>query len=94
MKIKQILKFCGTALVFSVAYLGFSYSNHTKQVAGERLSVSLFSVGLKAQAYCNEALYVGEVNSGYCNGPANNPTSRCYTNSSPNELPPNCVVGE
>lgn len=77
MKKKTALKGLLIAAVSGISLVGINSTTQVKQIAGERVVISKFSLATQAQAYCNEAQYPGEVNNGKCSGTSFLPESRC-----------------
>ena len=86
MKKLKTLKIGICALIFTAASIGFSITIKTKKIAGERISVSMLTLGSVAEAYCNEGGSTG--NDGKCSGTADQAPSRCFTAIDQNNL--NC----
>jgi hypothetical protein len=82
MKIKNSLKGFLCLSAFAVSYLGFSGSKKTVNIAGEKITTVSIAMAFQAQAYCNEAMYPGEINNGKCSGTASDANSRCFTATS------------
>jgi hypothetical protein len=89
MKIKKAFKLVVVCFVFCASYLGVTYSTRYKKVAGERINVSLISLGNQASAYCSEATGQFPNNTGLCTGQFYDPTTRCLLPIDPNSA--NCL---
>ncbi|GAA3989964.1 hypothetical protein [Mucilaginibacter dorajii] len=63
---------------FTISFLGINYSSKEMKLAGKKITISTISLGNQAQAYCNEAMYPGEVNNGKCSGQSFEAESRCF----------------
>lgn len=65
------------ASIFSMSYLGFSYTSNTHKVAGVKITVSKLMLGTTSTAYCNEAMFAGEFNAGVCTAAMDRPNAEC-----------------
>ncbi len=65
------------ALVFVFSIFSISISQRNVRLVNERVSITSVDLAQRAQAYCNEAFYHGEVNNGTCDGAFTDPSSRC-----------------
>lgn len=82
MIIKNSVKGVVCLCAFAISYFGFTGSKRTMKIAGEQITSVNVSIGLQAQAYCNEAMYPGEVNNGKCSGLDFESASRCFSATS------------
>ena len=73
---KIITKIAGAILLVTITFFGINLSYQKKSISGELANVTIVSLGIQAQAYCNEAGF-GQINNGLCTGMSNDPTARC-----------------
>jgi hypothetical protein len=86
---KKQIKTVIVAVAFIVSYLGFTQTKLTHTVAGKQINISTVGLGNSASAYCNEAMFIWEVNAGVCTMAMNNPNAECLNAVSNTH---NCVL--